>query len=124
MGYKEKTEQINIQGTVKSWVRAKLITCDNTYSKRPSMTFMEEDVTIDVDGKDQHKGHSVMRVDYDPSVVLPFINPETEVAFTQEQKDGICALIQSGNVSHGIVFGMLYSVYMYSAQERDKRIKL
>ena len=89
----------------KSWRRAKQIVIKNHLGGTPLVQFYEEDV---VQAGEHRVGTDIGPVTtaFDPSGVIPLVNPQTGVLTGQ-------------SVSHAEVYVILHSLYLQVAQARD-----
>ena len=100
--YKESA----IVGT--SWTRASSVVIDNTYNTTPSITFMEEEVfSVGSNFITKPKGSlPLLRQQLvDPLETFPLLDPATDQPI--------------GEVSHGQIYAMIYSLYQHLAKARD-----
>jgi hypothetical protein len=103
--YKEQTSEINIQGEVKSWLRARSVVING---KIPQIQFSEEKISIDPLGKESHFPSEVLTQQLlDPAVEFDILNPETDEVI--------------GISTYGQIYTILYSLYIKLAKERDLR---
>lgn len=108
MLYNESTKQVKLEGTEKTWTRARLITIDNSLNKIPSISFLEDTVTTKVDGSENHRGGETLKQNFDPKGSFDLLNPETG------------AVIGKGTHLEMQVF--LYSMYIDLVNKRDAKI--
>lgn len=97
--YKEST----VAGT--SWQRASRVVVDNPYGGVPTIMFVEEQA-INIGDSIITKPVANLSCNFDPSATFLAIDPTTNTPTGQE-------------ISHGEVYGILYSLYMDLAAKRD-----
>ena len=97
--YKEST----ISGT--SWQRAVRVIVNNTYQGTPSVMFQEELVT-NINGVVTIQPVAEVSCVFDPAATFPAIDPVTGEPVGRD-------------ITHGEVYALLNSLYMYLAQQRD-----
>jgi hypothetical protein len=108
MLYNEQTRQVKIEGEEKSWTRARLIKISNNLNQTPSIEFLEDTVTIKVDGSESHAGGETLKANFDPTGEFDLINPN----------DGTVI----GKGTHQQLQVLIYSLYIKLANERDAKV--
>ncbi len=90
-------------GTANSWLRCNHIECNNSYWRVPSIRFDEELRVVLADG--QSFGQPTR------SLVAEFTNPSAELPLY----DPSTGQLTGQNVTDGMVYAVLYSLYMRTA---------
>lgn len=96
-------KETNVTGT--QWQRCCAVHIQNTYGQTPQVTMQEEQLTA-VNGQLFQKGASGLNITYDPTELIPLLNPLTGVA-------------TGASMSQGQIYAALWSLYMTKAAARD-----
>lgn len=101
--YKETT----ITGN--KYQRACRVMIENPINKTPTVSFIEEEITINSDDNITHKLVGSLNMTFDPNEVVEIINPTTNLPTGQKYPTAIAQLI-------------IYSLYWKKARERDAKV--
>jgi hypothetical protein len=101
--YKETT----VTGT--KYQRACRVMIENPINKTPTVSFIEEEITINSDNTKSHKLIGSLNMSFDPNEVVEIINPITNLPTGQKYPTSVAQLI-------------IYSLYWKKALERDSKV--
>ena len=100
--YKEST----VAGT--SWQRACRVVVENPLNGVPSIMFVEEQA-INMGTEIITRPVANLSCSFDPVATFPALDPETNLPVGRD-------------ITHGEVYGLLYSLYMDLAKKRDAQV--
>lgn len=106
VNYRETTENVT------KWRRSFRVQIDNPYAGTPSVVFHEEDCLIMSDGEIIKRNAGQVQVTFDPSTIIPLINPWTGEPITNVDD------VQQ-TASHIEAYILLHSLYIQNATLRD-----
>jgi len=117
--YKEQL----IEGVEKTWQRANTITIDNTYGKAPVLSFNEETRTLTPSGKTfaESVKPPLLTIAFNPSAIVPMLNPVTDQPFTHDQLTEIAAAVAVGVFPQALIQITIYSAYKQACAARDSK---